>query len=90
MVSAHKTDWDRKLPSAVHAYNTTEKSTTGQSPYFLVFGQIAIHGIELEVETFRVLAARNGDRTEGILPRLISIENLEEIRIAALEKIVNV
>ena len=22
MVSAHKTDWDRKLPSAVHAYNT--------------------------------------------------------------------
>jgi hypothetical protein len=90
MVSAHKTDWDRKLPSAVHAYNITEKSTTGQSPYFLVFGQTAIHGIELEVETFRVLAARNGDRTEGILPRLISIENLEEIRIAALEKTVNV
>jgi hypothetical protein len=90
MVSAHKTDWDRKLPSAVHAYNTTEKSTTGQSPYFLVFGQTAIHGIELEVETFRVLAARNGDKTEGILPRLISIENLEETRIAALERIVNV
>jgi hypothetical protein len=36
--------------------------------------------------TFRVLAARNGDRTEGILPRLISIENLEETRIAALER----
>jgi hypothetical protein len=86
MVSAHKTDWDRKLPSAVHAYNTTEKSTTGQSPYFLVFGQTAIHGIELEVETFRVLATRNGDRTEGILPRLISIENLEETRITALER----
>jgi hypothetical protein len=90
MVSTHKTDWDRKLPSAVHAYNTTEKSTTGQSPYFLVFRQTAIHGIELEVETFQVLAARNGDRKEGILPRLISIENLEEIRITALEKTVNV
>jgi hypothetical protein len=38
MVSAHKMDWDWKLPSAVHAYSTTEKSTTGQSPYFLVFG----------------------------------------------------
>jgi hypothetical protein len=55
-----------------------------------VFGQTTIYGIELEVETFRVLAARNGDRTEGILLRLISIENLEETRIAALEKIVNV
>jgi hypothetical protein len=59
---------------------------TGQSPYFLVFGQTAIHRIELEVETFRVLVARNGDRTEGILPRLISIESLEETRIAALER----
>jgi hypothetical protein len=38
------------------------------------------------VETFRVLAARNGDRTEGILLRLISIENLEETQIAALER----
>jgi hypothetical protein len=90
MVSVYKTDWDRKLPSAVHAYNTTDKSTTGQSPYFLVFGQTTIHGIELEVETFRVLAARNGDRTEGILLRLISIENLEETWIAALERTINV
>jgi hypothetical protein len=55
-----------------------------------VFGQIAIYEIELEVETFRVLAAWNGDRTEGILPRLISIENLEETCIAALDKTVNV
>jgi hypothetical protein len=52
----------------------------------LVIGQIAIHGIELEVETFWVLAAKNGDRTEGILPRLISIENLEETRITALDR----
>jgi hypothetical protein len=86
MVSVHKTDWDWKLPSAVHAYNTTEKSTTGQSPYFLVFGQTAIPGTKLEVETFLVLAARNGDRTEGILPRLISIENLEETWITVLER----
>jgi hypothetical protein len=90
MVSAYKTDWDRKLPLAVHAYNTTFKSTTRQNPYFLMFGQIAIHGIELEVETFRVLASRNGNRTEGILPRLISIENLEDTHIAALEKTANV
>ena len=28
MVSAHKTDWDQKLPSIVHAYNTSKKKTT--------------------------------------------------------------
>ena len=38
LVAAHKTDWDLKLPSVVHAYNTSEKRTTGRNPYFLVFG----------------------------------------------------
>lgn len=60
MVLAHKTDWDRKLASAVHAYNTSQKTTTGKTPYFMVFGQEAIHGIELAVETHRVMAARLG------------------------------
>jgi hypothetical protein len=86
MVSAHKTDWDRKLPSAVHAYNTTEKSTTGQTPYFLVFGQNAVHGVELEVETFRVMVARIAKLGTSLLPRLLAIEELEEIRKAALER----
>ena len=57
MVSAHKTDWDRKLPSAVHVYNTSEKWTTSKSPFFLVFGQGAIHGVELEVKTLRVMTS---------------------------------
>ena len=62
MVSAHKTDWDRKLPSTVHAYNTSEKKTRRKSPYFLVFGQTALHGIEMEVETLRVMVAMSGNR----------------------------
>ena len=47
------------MRSAVHAYNTSEKKTTEKSPYFLVFGQTALHGIEMEVETLRVMVARN-------------------------------
>ena len=64
MVSAHKTDWNLKLPLAVHAYNTLEKKTTRKSPYFLVFGQIALHGIEMEVETLRVMATKSGNRIQ--------------------------
>ena len=52
MVSAYKTDWDWKLPSVVYPYNTSKKSTTGKSPFFLVFGQTALHKIEMEVETY--------------------------------------
>ena len=77
-MATHKTDWDLKLPSAVHAYNTLEKRMTGRNLYFLVFGQVAVHGIELEVETHRIIAARTGNRIEDLNTRLIAIEDLEE------------
>ena len=90
MVSAHKTDWDQKLPSAVHAYNTSEKRTTGKSPFFLVFGQGAVHGVELEVETLRVMAYRQGIQTEDLGFRMMAIQDLEEIRREALEQTISV
>ena len=90
MVSAHKTDWDRKLASAVHAYNTVEKKTTGKSPYFLVFGQEVLHGIEMEVETFRILATRSGQETMNPDTRLLAIEDLEEARRDALDQTIKV
>ena len=86
MVSVHKTDWDLKLPSAVHAYNTSEKVTTGKSPYFLVFGQTALHGIEMEIETYRIIAARTGTRNLDLTTRLLAIEDLEEAREEALTR----
>ena len=87
LVAAHKTNWDLKLPSALHAYNTSEKRTTGRNPYFLVFGQIAVHGIKLEVETYQIMAARTGNQIEGLNAWLIAIEDLEEVRTEALEQI---
>ena len=85
MVSAYKTDWNRKLPSTVHAYNTSEKKTIGKSPYFLVFGQVALHGIEIEVKTRRVMAARSGNRIQDSKYKMIAIQDLEEAREGALE-----
>lgn len=39
VVSAHKTDWDQKLPSALWAYRTAEKVTTKHTPFiwFMAF-----------------------------------------------------
>ena len=90
MVSAHTTDWDRKLPSTVHAYNTSEKRTTGKSPFFLVFGQGVVHGVELEVETLRVMTYREGIRTEDSDFRMLAIQDLEETRTEALERTIAV
>ena len=86
MVSAHKTDWDRKLPSAIHAYNTSTKSTSGQTPYYMVFGQEAMHGIELNLDSHWVMAARLGARVEDQEMRMLAIEDLEEGRATALDR----
>lgn len=86
VVSAHKTDWDQKLCSAVYAYNTAYKSTTGKSPYYLAFGQEVLQAIETDVETFRILAARNGVRTDNPEHRLKEIDLLAEGRLEALER----
>jgi hypothetical protein len=87
VVSAHKTDWDEKLFSAVYAYNTTWKSTTGKTPYFLVFGQEVLQEIETEVETFRILISQQAERTEDPTIRLREIDDLEESRKDALDRV---
>ena len=86
MVSVHKIDWDLKLSSAIHAYNTSEKVTTGKSPYFLVFGQTALLGIEMEIETYRIIAARTETRNLDLTTRLLVIEDLEETKEEALTR----
>ena len=86
VVAAHKTDWDQKLISAVHAYNTTTKTTTGKSPFFLVYGQEALQQIEMEIETFRVMTTRNVERSDGLTERWGALDTLEEARGDALNR----
>ena len=45
-VASHRRDWAAKLPEALWAYRTTWRSTTGHSPYQLMFGKQPIFPIE--------------------------------------------
>ena len=73
MVSAQKTDWDQKLLSAIHAYNTLGKKTKRKSSYFLMFEQTTLYGLEMEVETLRVMAAKSGNWIKDSKYRTIAI-----------------
>ena len=35
----HKKDWEKHISTMVHAYNATRHATTGQSPFYLMFGR---------------------------------------------------
>eukprot|EP00253_Pinus_taeda_P014319 PITA_14319 len=52
-VASHRRDWAARLPEALWAYRTTWRSTTGHSPYQLMFRKQPIFPIEFEIQTLR-------------------------------------
>jgi transposase InsO family protein len=51
-IQLHKKDWEERLPEALWAYRTTWRSTTGFSPYELVYGKQVLLPIEFHIKTF--------------------------------------
>ena len=50
-VALHKCDWATRLLEAMWAYRTTWKTTTGLTPYELVYGKKVVLPIEFEIKT---------------------------------------
>ncbi|KAL9360610.1 hypothetical protein Peur_048733 [Populus x canadensis] len=54
MVVTYK-DWHEMLPFALHAYRTAVRTSTGATPYTLVYGMEAVMPLEVEIPSLRVL-----------------------------------
>eukprot|EP00253_Pinus_taeda_P026561 PITA_26561 len=80
-------DWAARLPEALWAYRTTWISTTGYSPYQLVFGKQPIFPIEFEIQMLRTAQEVGLDLSEAQINRLQQINELDEIRLSALQNI---
>ncbi|KAA3474589.1 RNA-directed DNA polymerase (Reverse transcriptase), Ribonuclease H [Gossypium australe] len=49
-------DWHEKLPFSLHAYRTSVKTSTGATPFSLVYEMEAVLPIEVEMPSFQVLS----------------------------------
>lgn len=85
-VASHRCDWDARLPEALWAYRTTWRSTTGHSPYQLMFGKQPIFPIVFEIQTLRTTQEVGLDLTKAQTNRLQQINELDEIRLSALQR----
>ena len=47
-------DWSEKLPFALWAYRTSFCTSTGATPYSLVYGMEAVLPVEIEMGSLRV------------------------------------
>ncbi|KAK0593742.1 hypothetical protein LWI29_028135 [Acer saccharum] len=53
-MAAKKGSWAKKLPQVLWVYRTTEKSSTGETPYSMAFGAEAVIPVETSFSSPRV------------------------------------
>ena len=57
-------DWSEKLPFALWAYRTSFRTSTGATPYSLVYGMEAVLPVEIEIGSLRLALEHHISETE--------------------------
>ncbi|XP_061359320.1 uncharacterized protein LOC133303422 [Gastrolobium bilobum] len=83
MVVSYK-DWHEMLPYALHAYRTNIRTSTGETPFSLVYGMEAVSPIEVEIPSLRVLMEAELEESEWVKARYEQLNMIEEKRLTAL------
>ncbi|XP_026435817.1 uncharacterized protein K02A2.6-like [Papaver somniferum] len=78
MVYHHHRSWHEQLPLAIWAYRISKRSSTGASPYSLVYGEDAILPAEIAIPSARV--AMDSLTTPDDVSRFAHLDTLEEWR----------
>ena len=63
-------DWSKKLPFALWAYRTSFRTSTGATPYSLVYGMGAVLPVEIKMGSLRVTLEHQISEAEWVQSRL--------------------
>ena len=69
MVKTYK-DWHEMLRFALHGYRTYVRTSTGVTPFSLVYGMEAVLPMEVEIPSLRVLRETKWEEAEWVHARL--------------------
>lgn len=83
MVKTYK-DWHEMLPFALHGYRTTVRTSTGATPFSLVYGTDAVLPIEVELPSLRVLREAKLDEAEWVQDRFDQLNLIDEKRLTTM------
>ncbi|RVW84685.1 Gag-Pol polyprotein [Vitis vinifera] len=76
-------DWSEKLPFALWAYRTSFHTSTGATPYSLVYGMEAMLPVEIEMGSLRVSLEQQIPETDWAQARFDQLNLLDERRLRA-------
>ncbi|XP_074301267.1 uncharacterized protein LOC141632638 [Silene latifolia] len=77
-------EWLEKIPFALWGYRTSIRTTTGATPYYLVYGMEVVQPVELEVPSLRILLESQVPKADWVQARYDSLVMLDERRLNAL------
>ena len=77
-------DWHEKLPFALHAYRTRVQTSTGATPYSLVYRMEVVLTIEVEIPSLRVLREVELEEVEWVQARYEQLNLIEKKRMKAI------
>ena len=80
-------DWSKKLPFALWAYRTSFRTSTGATPYSLVYGMEVVLPIKIEMGSLRVALEQQITEAEWFQSRLDQLNLLNERRLRAADHI---
>ena len=80
-------DWSEKLPFALWAYRTSFRTSTGATPYSLVYGMEAVLPVEIEIGSLRVALEHQISETEWVQSRYNQLSLLDERRLRAADHV---
>ena len=80
-------DWSEKLPFALWAYRTSFRTSTGATPYSLVYGMEAVLPVEIEMGSLRVELEHRIFETDWARSRYDQLNLLDERRLRAADHV---
>ncbi|XP_014499251.2 uncharacterized protein LOC106760315 [Vigna radiata var. radiata] len=83
MVVTYK-DFHEMLPFALHGYRTSVRTSTGATPFSLVYGMEAVLPFEVEIPSLRVLMETQLEEAEWVQAWLDQLNLIEEKRLTAV------
>lgn len=83
-MSANHRGWPDSLPLALLAYRTSVRTSTGATPYSLVYGTEVVLPIEVEMESLRVLIDAQIDESQWLQDRYDQLSLIDEKRSASI------
>ena len=78
-------DWSEKPPFALWAYRTSFRTSTGVTPYSLVYGMEAVFPIEIEMGSLRVALEQQISEAEWVQSPFDKLSLLDERRLRAAD-----